>query len=132
MNETWQQHITDIFKAELNGFDNNGIIVAKTFSSQREVRFSKERVKKLINAKHIARPTADIRSITNSQKNISKINSIVDLTALHAECIEIKEYLYENHTDMAEFNEKKHAELRAILAKEYSEYLTVKDCANDE
>lgn len=131
VNETWQQHITDIFKAELKSFNNGGIVVAKTFSTQREVQFSKDRVRKLIDAKHIARPPKDIHSITNTKSNISKINSIVDLSALHAECIEIKESLYEELTDITKFDEEKHAELRAVLAKEYGTYLTVKDSTDE-
>jgi hypothetical protein len=131
VNETWQQHITDIFKAELISFDNGGIVVAKTFSSQREVQFSQERVKKLIDNKHIARPPKCFRSVANSNSNISKINSIVDLGALHAECIEIKESLYEELTDITTFDEEKYAELRAVLAKEYGTYLTVKDSSDE-
>jgi hypothetical protein len=131
VNETWQQHITDIFKAELISFDNGGIVVAKTFSTQREVLFSQERVKKLINSKHIARPPKDFRSIANTNSNISKINCIVDLGALHAECIEIKESLYEELTDITKFDEEKYAELRAVLAKEYGTYLTVKDSSDE-
>jgi hypothetical protein len=125
VNDTWQEHITDIFKAELNDFEEGGVIVAKTLSSQREVKFSQERVKKLIDNKHIARPLGDLRSITNSKTNISKINSIVDLSALHAECIEIKECLYEDLTDATDFDAEKLLELRLVLAREYSTYLTI-------
>ena len=56
----------------------------------------------------------------------------MDLSALHGECIEIKESLYENLTDMADCNAEKLAELRLVLAQEYSTYLTVKDNTNEE
>ena len=131
VNEPWQEHITEIFKAELNGLQQNGIIVVQTLSSQRSVSFSNERLRKLVNARNIAKPSSDLRSITNSRTNLSKVNSIVDLNALHAECIEIKESLYENHTDAVSFNDEKLAELRSILAEEYSVYLTVKVVPDD-
>jgi hypothetical protein len=132
VNETWQQHITDIFKAEINDFDKDVIIVAKTLASQREVQFSKEKVKKLIDNRNIARPPTEINSIINCNTNISKINSIVDLSALHGECIEIKEALYENLTDIKDFNDRKIAELRLVLAQEYRLYLTIRDCTDEE
>ncbi|QUM90560.1 trypsin-like peptidase domain-containing protein [Moritella sp. 36] len=124
--ETWQQHVSDIFKGKLNRFNENGIIVVKTLCSpQRNVSFSKVGIKKLV--KNIARPPSDRRAITNINSNLSKIHSIVDITALHAECIESKEDVFENHTDLFDFDDKKEAELRMLLAKEYGAYLTVKD-----
>jgi hypothetical protein len=132
VNETWQQHITEIFKAKLNGFNDNGIIVVKTLSSQREVSFQKERVKKLVDNANIARPPSDRRSITNSKTNLSKIHSIVDLAALHAECIEIKEHVFEGHTNIADFDDDKDAELQMMLAREYGAYLTVKDVTDEQ
>ncbi len=127
--ETWQQHVSDIFKGKLNRFNENGIIVVKTLCSpQRNVSFSKVGIKKLV--KNIARPPSDRRAITNIHSNLSKIHSIVDITALHAECIESKEGVFENHTDFFDFDDKKEAELRMLLAKEYGAYLTVKDIAD--
>lgn len=131
VNEPWQQHIAEIFNANFNDFEQNGIIVAKTLASQPFVSFSKERVKNLIANRHIARPPRNYLSIINCNTNVSKINSIVDLSTLHTECIEIKEDIYGNLADIADFNEDKFVELRIILANEYSTYLTVEEIADE-
>ena len=77
--------------------------------------------------KNIGRPLSDPRKITRANQNLSRIHSIVDLAALHTECIVAKEYLYETHTDISKFDDSVEAKLLLMLAKEYGAYLKVKD-----
>jgi hypothetical protein len=133
VNETWQQYISDVFETDLNELGDDGIIVFKTLSApQRTTNFSRERVKNMLAMKNIGRPSSDMRSITNVNRNLSKIHSIVDIAALHAECIESKEEFFESHTSEIDFNAEKYVELRTMLANEYGAYLKVVGDLNDE
>ncbi|MDP2636564.1 MULTISPECIES: ABC-three component system protein [unclassified Pseudoalteromonas] len=131
VNETWQQHISDIFEAELKDLNNGGIIVAKTLISQRQVQFENDRLNRLINNRHNSRTPSNPDNIVNVRSNIEKISSIVDLTALHAECIENKENIFESLTD-AKDHPHKLDELKRALAKEYGAYLTVVEAGDDK
>ncbi|MEH6481626.1 MULTISPECIES: ABC-three component system protein [Pseudoalteromonas] len=131
VNGTWQQHISDIFEAELKDFNLGGIVIAKTLSPQSLVQFSSDRLDKLIKHRNISKPVSNLDHITNVRSNVTKISSIVDLTALHAECIERKEDIFEPLTDRNDYPNKL-VELRLALAKEYGTYLTIEKASGDE
>ena len=131
VNGTWQQHISDIFEAELKDFNSGGIVIAKTLSPQSLVQFSSDRLDKLIKHRNISRSKPNINHITNVRSNITKISSIVDLSALHGECIERKEDIFEALTDINDYPNKL-VELRLALAKEYGTYLTVEEAKDDK
>jgi len=127
----WQEYIKDILFTDLEHLNTNGIIVAKTLSKSHTPGFKNEFVKKVWTKSNIGRVQTETRNIVNANKKISKINSIVDLTALHSECIESKESLYEEHTNFAEFGDEKKTQLLALLATEYDAYLTIKELENE-
>lgn len=131
VNGTWQQHISDIFEAELKDFNSGGIVIAKTLSPQNLVQFSRDKLNKLIELKNISRPKPNLNHITNVRSNITKISSIVDLSALHGECIERKEDIFETLTNINDYPNKL-VELRLALANEYGPYLMVEEAEDDK
>ncbi|MEY8198114.1 MAG: serine protease [Colwellia sp.] len=129
---TWREYLTDILQSGLEDLNHDGIVVAKTLSKSHQACFTKEFLHKAWKLKNIGRPLSDPKKIVNANKSLSNINSIVDLAALHTECIEAKEITYENHTDITGFDEDMESKLLMLLAKEYGTYLTIKDVKDEE
>ena len=124
---TWREYLTDILQSGLENLNQNGIIVTKTLTKSHKACFTKKFLDKAWKHTNIGRPLSNPRKIITANKNLSKIHSIVDLAALHTECIEAKEDVYEVYTNYAEFDDSKETGLLMMLAKEYGAYLTVED-----
>lgn len=124
---SWREYLSDILQSGLEKSNHQEIVVTKTLSKSSRPFFTKEHVKKAWEHKNIGRPLSDPKKIINASRSLINIHSIVDLAALHVECIQSKEDTYESYTNSAEFDENKQAELLMLLAKEYGNYLTIKD-----
>jgi hypothetical protein len=123
---SWREYLSNILQSGLEKSNHQGIVVTKTLSKSSQASFTKEFVEKAWKLQNMARPSSDPKKIINANKSLSNIHSIVDLSALHVECIQAKEVTYENHTNITEFDENNETELLMLLAKEYGNYLTVK------
>ncbi|MBJ2147935.1 trypsin-like peptidase domain-containing protein [Vibrio sp. IB15] len=121
----WREYIKNILFTDLDNLNDNGIIVAQTLSKSHMPKFKKEFVKSVWNKSNIGRVQNDIRNIRVVNSKISKINSVVDLTALHCECIESKEEVYDKYTDKNFFDTENEKKIIELLASQYKPYLTV-------
>lgn len=123
----WREYIKNILFTDLDHLNKNGIIIAQTLSKSHTPKFTNDYVKKVWSKSNIGRVKTETRNIISVNKKISKINSIIDLAALNSECIEAKEFIYEEYTDFSEFNDEKETQLLTLLANEYNPYLTIEE-----
>ncbi|MDO6776231.1 serine protease [Shewanella sp. 3_MG-2023] len=132
----WREYIKDILFTDLEELNENSIIITQTHSKSHSPKFTNDFIKKISDKINIGRADTNSGSIINVRREInrkiSKINSVIDLTTLHAECIEAKETVYEEHTNSAECDDETEGKLLTLLNNEYAPYLTIKELENED
>ncbi len=111
----WKRLLQPIFFSQYKQLKDDGIIVVSTLKPSRKAEIPKSEVKKII--LDISSGVTDYNLINNAKRHINKPYRIIDLAAVHAECIEDKDSEYEM------YNLLDCDPLEAKLIQEYSQYL---------
>tara|TARA_R110002049_G_scaffold286358_1_gene468123 strand:+ start:2207 stop:3580 length:1374 start_codon:yes stop_codon:yes gene_type:complete len=124
----WMEYLNEILQSDLDALNKNAIIIASTLASPRKTSLSSEELKKVWASRDISKPLTETRSIIRVNKQISEIHSVVDLSALHADCIECKETEYVGCTDVSDYQR---SVLESKLAQEYGIFLDIKEVVDE-
>lgn len=115
--KSWKRSVSEIFSLSHRDMKDDGIYIIRTNKFSNYAMCNSLELKYII--ENIAY-TGDRHSIANSQINNSANRSLVDIKALHNECIEKKE------NDYKTFNMSNVDDLNKKLVAEYSVYITNK------
>lgn len=113
----WTHHFKEVITCKYNELIENGTLVVRSRKSSNKVFMSDEKLAKSQDKLNISRANTDKSSIANATKNKELKLGLIDLLALHDECVNNKEDDFE---DIDTLND---AEVNTKLREEYSTFL---------